>query len=283
MSSKTKTLVIHDTTLDIEIVSVRLAVVTDEKYEISSVTKNKLYTTSLRDEDLGRTFFNFQEGKRITDTDILSEISVFNNNGGDTVAAKMDGVAVVLTGLAEIISFKIAGQIGDSVINSELRTISIIMPYGTTVSALTPTVVVSTGATVSPASAVETDFTSSVKYTVTAENTTDTKIWTISVSVAEAEALSNAANIVTFTVPSQIGSSVINSTLNTVEVEMPYGTDISALVPTFTLSSGASSLPVTGETIDFTDPVEIVVIAENGSTAKVWTVTILDESSSSSS
>jgi len=281
MSIKTKTLVIHDTTLDKEIVSVRLAVVNEGKYEISSVTKNKLYTTSLRDEDLGRTFFNFQEGRRITDTEILSEISVFNNNGGDTVAAKMDGVAVVLTGLAEILSFKISGQIGDSVINSELRTISVLMPYGTTVSALTPTVVVSYGATVAPASAVQTDFTSSVKYTVTASNTTDTKIWNVLVSVAAQNLLSNAANILTFTIPSQVGSSVINSTLKTIEVEMPGGTDLSTLTPTFTLSSGASSAPTSGVEIDFTDPVNILVIAENGYTDKVWTVTVLDESSSS--
>jgi hypothetical protein len=282
MSIKTKTLVIHDTTLDKEIVSVRLAVVTDGKYEISSVTKNKLYTTSLRDETLGKTFFDFQEGRRITDTDILSEISVFNNNGGDTVAAKMDGVSVVLTGLAEILSFKISGQIGDSVINSELRTINVLMPYGTTVSALTPTVVVSYGATVSPASAVETDFTSSVKYTVTASNTTDTKIWVISVAVAQAELLSNAANILTFSIPSQVGSSVINSTLKTIEVEMPNGTDLTGLTPTFTLSSGASAVPASGVEIDFTDPVEILVIAENGNNDIVWTVTVLDESSSSS-
>ena len=60
--------------------------------------------------------------------------------------------------------------------------ISVVMPYGTSLAALYPTITI-TGASVSPASGVVHDFTSPVSYTVTAADGS-TKTYTVTVTVA---------------------------------------------------------------------------------------------------
>lgn len=63
--------------------------------------------------------------------------------------------------------------------------VALTLPYGTAVNALKPVVEISTGATVSPASAAATDFSAGpVTYTVTAEDGTTTKKYKVSVTVA---------------------------------------------------------------------------------------------------
>ncbi len=47
-------------------------------------------------------------------------------------------------------------------------------------------------------------------------------------------------NITSFTVPGQVGSSVIDTNDHTISFTMPSGTDVSALVPTIGLSAGAT-------------------------------------------
>ena len=81
----------------------------------------------------------------------------------------------------DIAAFTIAGQSGSSTIGS--NTIEVTMPHGTVVTALTPTITVSPGASVSPTSGTAQNFTSPVTYTVTAADTT-TKDYTVTVTVA---------------------------------------------------------------------------------------------------
>jgi hypothetical protein len=64
------------------------------------------------------------------------------------------------------------------------HTVSLTVPYGTNVTGLTPTIAVSPGATVSPASGVAKDFTNPVAYTVTAQDTVTTQAYTVTVTVA---------------------------------------------------------------------------------------------------
>ena len=83
---------------------------------------------------------------------------------------------------AKITSFKIgnvAGVITDTAIAVEV-------PYGTDVTQLKPTIVVSKDATVSPKSGAKKDFTNPVSYVVTAEDGTTTTTYTVTVTVAEA-------------------------------------------------------------------------------------------------
>ena len=64
------------------------------------------------------------------------------------------------------------------------HTIAVEVPNGTDVTELAPTITVSTGATVAPASGTETDFTDPVEFTVTAEDGTTTCTYTVTVTVA---------------------------------------------------------------------------------------------------
>ncbi len=99
----------------------------------------------------------------------------------------MNALIKVLTGhpySKKLISgFVLAAQTGAATINDGAGTIDIEVANGTNVTALQPTVTISTDATVSPASGVATDFTNPVVYTVTAEDGT-TKAYTVTVTVA---------------------------------------------------------------------------------------------------
>ncbi len=84
----------------------------------------------------------------------------------------------------DIISFEI-GDVGGIFYQTEKNTIiSLIVPAESDLSALTPVITVSDGATVSPASGVENNFTNPVTYTVTAENG-NIRHFTVTVKAAE--------------------------------------------------------------------------------------------------
>ncbi len=99
------------------------------------------------------------------------------------------------------------------------------------------------------------------------------------VTIAGTAAPSSAAEVTAFTIPNQVGSSVINSTAKTIAVDMSVGTNKTALVPIITLSAKASVAPASGAAQDFTNPVVYTVTAEDGTT-KTWTVTVTLKASS---
>ena len=88
---------------------------------------------------------------------------------------------------------------------------------------------------------------------------------------------SSATDILSFTLASQIGSEIINTTLHTVTVELAYTADVSNLTPTITLSYGATVIPASGVSRDFTSPLPYTVTAEDGVTYQEWTVTVTQE------
>lgn len=104
-----------------------------------------------------------------------------NQTGGDGGFASIvlsDG-SPVLSNECDITSFTIAGvaaTISGASITAEL-------PAGTDVTALTPSIVTSTGATVDPTTAQ--DFSSAVEYTVTAEDGVTKKTYTVTITVAD--------------------------------------------------------------------------------------------------
>lgn len=77
-------------------------------------------------------------------------------------------------------SFNIEHQVGETVISE--NSISITMPYDADITSLVPDITLGSGATCSPSQWEEVDFTNPVKYTVTAENGTDTKEYTVTVT-----------------------------------------------------------------------------------------------------
>lgn len=98
----------------------------------------------------------------------------------------------------------------------------------------------------------------------------DIKILNRALSQAEVTALFNeggskANDIISFSIPDQVDA-VINVNDHTVSVDMPFGTDRSALVPTIEVSDQASINPASGVAQDFSDVVIYTVTAEDGST-----------------
>ncbi|MFC4598799.1 DUF5018 domain-containing protein, partial [Cohnella hongkongensis] len=94
------------------------------------------------------------------------------------------GLAVNQT--KEITAFSFASPAVTGTVNEASHTISVNVPYGTNVTALTPTIV-HTGASISPNSGVARNFTNPVTYTVTAADGS-TQNYTVTVNVAASPA-----------------------------------------------------------------------------------------------
>jgi autotransporter-associated beta strand protein len=84
--------------------------------------------------------------------------------------------------------------------------------------------------------------------------------------------LSSAKDILSFSFGA-LGAAGIGT--NTVNLDVPTGTDRTALAPTFTLSPGATCSPVSGTARNFTSAQTYTVTAQDGST-KAYTVTVTE-------
>ncbi len=84
--------------------------------------------------------------------------------------------------------------------------------------------------------------------------------------------LSSAKDILTFNFGA-LGAAAIGAT--TVNLDVPIGTDRTALAPAFTLSPGATCAPVSGAPRDFTGAQTYTVSAQDGST-KAYSVTVTE-------
>lgn len=171
-------------------------------------------------------------------------------------------VVAPLSSAKNITSFSFAG-LGSGVINEINHTIAVSVPFGTAVTALEPTITIATGASVNPNTNVAQNFTNPVIYIVTAEDSS-TQAYTVTVTVA-----ANPAKDITAFSFSE-GSGVITGT--NIAVTVPFGTNITALIPTITLSGGTVS-PLSGVAQDFINPVTYTVTAADSST-QTYTVAV---------
>ena len=201
----------------------------------------------------------------------------FRNTVRYTVT-KTNGTAnyydVTVTIAPAITAFSISTPVQQSSsINQTAHTIAVTMPYGTTdLTALVATFTASPGSSVKVGSTTQTsgvtanDFTRSVTYTVTAADGS-TQDYLVSVTVG----LNPAKAITAFTIPGQQGTTVIDQGAHTIAVTMPCGTNVTALVPSFTatgVSVKVGSTVQVSETTpnNFTSPVIYTVFAADGST-----------------
>jgi len=183
---------------------------------------------------------------------------------------------------AEITAFQTVCQEGPAVINSETGTIDISIRYNTFVTLYPSTFTLSDGATARVGSinqisgSTRNDFSSPVVYVVTAADGTTTKTWTVNPTVLP----SKITDPLTYTLPGQVGSTIIYPKIGSIKVRMPYGTDVSSLVGTFTLAPGAiarigSVTQVSGVTAnDFTSELLFNVTAADGVTKRMWFLTV---------
>lgn len=177
----------------------------------------------------------------------------------------------------DILSFDFVGlTTGAADIDDVNHTVDIEVKLGTPATALTATFTLSegasakVGATDQVSGTTENDFSSPVTYTVTAEDASY-QDWTVTVTVATTQ--SPNKDVTSLTVAGIVGDAVIGDGTITATVE--YGTNITSLKPTFTISDLAS-ISDTTVAKDFTTPQTYIVTAEDAST-KNWVVTITAE------
>ena len=178
---------------------------------------------------------------------------------------------------ANILTFTLTDQTGPATINASAATVEIEVENGTDLSSLSPAFTVSAGASASPASGTSGDYSSQVTITVTAEDGTTTKAWSVDVSEATADVESSDTDILTFSLPEETGGADIDDTAHTIAIEVANGTDLTMLTPTFTISDGATADPASGTLGDYSSEVTITVTAEDGTTQD-WTVNVTEAS-----
>ncbi len=181
----------------------------------------------------------------------------------------ISGILMVPLPGTDLLSFIWGSHIG--VIDQEAKTVSLTVPYGTDLTTINPTCTVSSGATVSPASGANAGFTESnktVTYTVTSGASHTDYAATVTVEPA-----SSACDMLTF----KSGNYSAALVGTNVSLMVPYGTDVTTLSPTYTMSPGATedvSYP-SGSARDFTNPQTYTITAQNGTDAKIYTVSVL--------
>ncbi|MEP2279239.1 malectin domain-containing carbohydrate-binding protein [Maribacter sp.] len=84
---------------------------------------------------------------------------------------------------------------------------------------------------------------------------------------------SSENTIVFFSFEEQSEPEIIDYSSGTVEISVVAGTDLTTLEPNFGISSNASVNPNLGDVMDFTNPVNYTVTAEDGS-QKIWTIVV---------
>jgi hypothetical protein len=187
-------------------------------------------------------------------------------------------VTVASISAKTITSYALAGVAGT--VNETAKTISVTMPSGTNVTALVATFAttgagVKVGPVAQASGTTPNSFASPVAYTVTAgDSTTATYTVTVTVTVA----LASAKTITAYSLAGVAGT--VNENSKTITLTMPVGTNVTALVATFT-TTGASVKAGAGATVqvsgttanNFTNPVAYTVTAADGTTA-AYTVTV---------
>lgn len=88
---------------------------------------------------------------------------------------------------------------------------------------------------------------------------------------------STATDILTFILPEQTGSAIIDITAHTVSIEVTWDANVTDLTPIITMSYGATIAPLSGVSQDFTSSVVYTVTAMDEVTTQEWTVTVTKE------
>ncbi|WP_240927985.1 DUF5018 domain-containing protein [Cellulophaga sp. Z1A5H] len=187
------------------------------------------------------------------------EFLLRDSNGQEILQTLSFEVVDELSTEKEITSFIVEGVAG-TIVGTD---ITIELPEGTNVTALVP-IIIHTGASISPESETSQDFTNPVIYTVTAQDDT-TQEYIVTVGSPTAD---TTKAITQFSIDGVDG--IISET--DITVTLPAGTDVTNLSPVI-IHTGASILPESETTQDFTNPVTYTVTAQDDTTQE-YIVTI---------
>ena len=153
-------------------------------------------------------------------------------------------------------------------INDTAGLVQVIVPFGTDRRALAPTIEVSEGATVTPASGEPQDFTNFVVYTVTAASGAR-RVYTVQVQ----DGPSNDARLASVRFPEIFLMATLDTGTRTLTFEVPFGTDLSQMtveiVPT---TPGTTSEPASGSVLDLRQTQQLTLTAPDGTTTQTYTL-----------
>jgi len=182
-----------------------------------------------------------------------------------------------------IIQFTVNNQVGDAVIDEANHTVKVGVVAGTNVTTLNPKFQLSDFATAYLSGVPQysgqnwVDFTTPAHYVIQSEEGYPVDWY---VTVSEGAVLNTFADITSYRLDEQTTQPTIDQANKAIAVYVAKGTDRSALVPTFYLSTGAAAevgttAQVNGVTAnDFTAPVVYSVTSQDGLTTNSWTVTV---------
>jgi len=201
--------------------------------------------------------------KFISSLAIALILTVLSCKDGDPITTKSGEKTISafsFTSLSPAVTATISGTI-----------ITAIVPSGTDVTKLAPTITIPAKATITPASGTAQDFSKDVSYTVTAEDGS-TQAYKVSVT-KNVTAKSSAKKVLTvnFNSTSPAVMAVIDTAANTITALLPAGSDITKLAPTITISDKATISPASEVSQNFTSPITYMVTAEDGTT-KTYTM-----------
>ena len=191
-------------------------------------------------------------------------------------------VSLALRTETDFLSFSFIEQSGPAIINKDNHTIQIEVAFSTELTGLVATFSLSEGASASvnnesqQSGVTANDFTNPVTYTVTAEDGTTTQDWTVTVNISP----NTETDFLSFNFAEQSDPAVVDSENHTVNIEVVFGTDLTELVTTFTLSPGAraevnSIVQESGVTVnDFANHVTYRIIAADNLTFQDWVITV---------
>lgn len=170
----------------------------------------------------------------------------------------------------------------DGAVDNTNYVINLLVPSGTDLTKLIPTISISDSATISPNAGIAEDFTNPVTYTITAQDgSTQSYVVTVAASSPSQSGDTNSTqnssdkliNSFAFTGLNPEVDGVIDNNGDTINLTVPIGTDVTNLVPTITFSDGATIYPYSGVAEDFTNPIIYTVTAQDGS-IEDYTVTV---------
>ena len=163
---------------------------------------------------------------------------------------------------AEIISWKFL----DKKATIEGKDISITLPFGTDLTNLKAEVEISPGASISPDPTKTQDYTTPLKFIVTAKDGKTKKTYTVTVNVAK----NTEAKIISWKFLDK--KATIKGT--DISITLPYLTDVKNLKAEVEISPEASISPDPKNPLNYTKPLDFVVTAKDGKTKKTYTVTV---------
>ncbi len=181
------------------------------------------------------------------------------------------------------ISFKLTDQFGFTAFDADAEEIYVVIDYEADPSSQIATFTLPEGSTVQINGTIQesgvtvNDFTNPVVYTITDAESVS-KDWKVIVTEQIPE-----NDIITYSIPNETKAAIINDDDYSVNVEMPYNSDVTALVAAFSLSPGAGATvngftQVSNTTVnDFTETVTYLVTALDASTQE-WDVIVSEAS-----